>query len=406
MTVPEAAERLGTSERAVTQLASSGALAAVKRGSVWWIDADAVARRAREARSAGRPLSPAVAWAVILLASDDDRWRALGQHGHQPRRAREWLRAHQLSEDAFRLVGRARREAFDAHPSELSRVASRPDVMRTGISAATEIGLHGGRGEVELYASEVQRELITIEHGLQARRGSTLMRWVPADIWPRIKGDVAPRIAVLCGSARTRRPAGATRGTGSAGRRVIEIAPPDEASRRLWHAVGDLAELLPRDWTLVGGLMVQLHALEHNVPDVRVTVDIDVLGQARPPGPLQAIDRALIDAGFDAHPPDPDNYGYRYERDGLIVDVLAPDGIRPPPTLDGSRHAVGIPGGSQALARSETVTSGSTDGRSSCDDRAWRARSSSRRGRCSSTRIQTRSDRTCSDCSRSSPTRE
>ena len=71
---------------------------------------------------------------------------------------------------------------------------------------------------------------------------------------------------------------------------------------------------------------------------------------------MQAIDRALIDAGFHAHPPDPDNYGFRYERDGLIVGVLAPDGIRPPPTLDGSRHAVGIPGGSQALARSETVT--------------------------------------------------
>ena len=137
---------------------------------------------------------------------------------------------------------------------------------------------------------------------------------------------------------------------------MIEIDPPDETSRRLWHAVGELAALLPKDWTLVGGLMVQLHALEHDIADVRVTVDIDVLGEARPPGSLQAIDRALIDAGFRAHPPDPDNYGFRYERSGLIVDVLAPDGIRPPPTLDGSRHAVGIPGGSQALARSETVT--------------------------------------------------
>lgn len=137
---------------------------------------------------------------------------------------------------------------------------------------------------------------------------------------------------------------------------MIEIDPPDEASRRLWHAVGELTELLPKHWTLVGGLMVQLHALEHDIPDVRVTVDIDVLAEARPPGPLQAIDRALIDAGFQAHPPDPDNYGFRYLREGLIVDVLAPDGIRPPPTLDGARHAVGIPGGSQALVRSETVT--------------------------------------------------
>jgi excisionase family DNA binding protein len=197
MTVAEAAERLGTSERAVTQLAASGVLAAVKRGSVWWIDADAVARRAREGRSAGRPLSPAVAWAVILLASNDPRWRALGQHGHQPRRAREWLRSHKLSQDAFRLAGRAHREAFDAHPSELSRVASRPDVMRTGISAAAEVGLHGGQDGVELYASDDRRELIVAEHGLQARQGSVLMRWVPAKIWQCVDGEVAPRVAVL-----------------------------------------------------------------------------------------------------------------------------------------------------------------------------------------------------------------
>lgn len=212
MTAAEAAERLGMSERAVTQLASSGALAAVKRGSVWWIDADAVDRRAREGRSAGRPLSPAVAWAVILLASDDPRWRALSTHGHQPRRAREWLRTHELSEDAFRLAGRARREAFDAHPSELSRVIARLEVMRTGISAAAQVGLHGGRDAVELYAPDDRRELIMVEHGLQPRQGPVLMRWVPAEIWPHIDGEVAPRAAVLLdllehGDPRARREA-------------------------------------------------------------------------------------------------------------------------------------------------------------------------------------------------------
>ena len=51
--------------------------------------------------------------------------------------------------------------------------------------------------------------------------------------------------------------------------------------------------MLPPDWTLVGGLMVQLHALEHDMDDVRVTVDIDVLGEARPPGALPAIDQVL-----------------------------------------------------------------------------------------------------------------
>lgn len=212
MTAAEAAERLRMSERAVTQLASSGALAAVKRGSIWLIDADAVARRAREERSAGRPLSPAVAWAVILLASDDPRWRALSTHGHQPRRAREWLRTHELSEEAFRLAGRARREAFDVHPSEVSRVAARPDVMRTGISAAAEVGLHGGPDEVEFYAPEDQRKLIIADHGLQSRQGPVLVRWVPTAIWQHVAGEVAPWIAVLLdllehGDPRARREA-------------------------------------------------------------------------------------------------------------------------------------------------------------------------------------------------------
>lgn len=50
-----------------------------------------------------------------------------------------------------------------------------------------------------------------------------------------------------------------------------------------------------------------------------------------------------------------EGYAHRFVRAGLIIDVLAPDGIKPPPTLDGTQKAVGIPGGSQALNRSEEV---------------------------------------------------
>jgi hypothetical protein len=52
---------------------------------------------------------------------------------------------------------------------------------------------------------------------------------------------------------------------------------------------------------------------------------------------------------------DADGYGYRYERDGLIVDLLAPDGMRNPPRMATGALALGIPGGSQALSRSEEV---------------------------------------------------
>jgi hypothetical protein len=138
---------------------------------------------------------------------------------------------------------------------------------------------------------------------------------------------------------------------------VIEIVvdATDPATLVLWRAVGEVAERLPPGWVLIGGLMVQLHAMEHGVVDVRPTRDIDVLGQARPRGALPAIDAALRRDGFARHDPDLDGYGHRYERDGIVVDVLAPDGVKPPPTLGGGVTAVGVPGGTQALGRSESV---------------------------------------------------
>lgn len=143
----------------------------------------------------------------------------------------------------------------------------------------------------------------------------------------------------------------------------IAIDLDDDQTRKLWSAVGDLVERLPGQWVLIGGLMVQLHALEHGITEVRPTGDIDILGQARPQGALSSIDAALVNEGFEREAPDLDGYAHRYERDGLTVDVLAPEGIKPSPDLGAGRKAIGVPGGSQALARSETVTV-TLDGRS------------------------------------------
>jgi hypothetical protein len=137
---------------------------------------------------------------------------------------------------------------------------------------------------------------------------------------------------------------------------AIDIDLEDPETVRLWAAVGDLVQRLPGEWVLIGGLMVQLHAIERGVSDVRPTVDIDLLGQARPQGALGAIHAALEKEGFELVGPDLDGYAHRYERAGLIVDVLAPDGLRPPASLGPRTVAVPVPGGSQALRRSETVT--------------------------------------------------
>jgi hypothetical protein len=135
----------------------------------------------------------------------------------------------------------------------------------------------------------------------------------------------------------------------------VEIRHQDPGTRALWRQLGELAAVLPDGWVLVGGLMVQLHALEHSVTSVRVTKDIDLLGQTRPPGKLQALDESLRKENFSLRGMDADGYGHRYERDGLIVDLLAPDGLGTPPKLPSGAKAIGIPGGSQALTRSEDV---------------------------------------------------
>lgn len=135
----------------------------------------------------------------------------------------------------------------------------------------------------------------------------------------------------------------------------VAIAVDDPGTLALWEAVAELVDRLPADWVLIGELMVQLHALEHGVRDVRVTADIDVLGQARPQGTLKSINSALLADGFELSGPDADGYANRYTRGELVVDVLAPDGIRPPARI-GALRAIGVPGGTQALGRAETVT--------------------------------------------------
>jgi excisionase family DNA binding protein len=197
VSVREAAEALSVDERTVRLLAAAGEIEAVKRGNAWWLDRRAVERRGRQQPGRGRPLSAPMAWSVLLLASGNlDPGQLVGRD-HHPARARRWLESHPLADHAPRLRARARRESFDAHPSELPRLAAHPFVTRTGISAANVVGVHGGGDDVELYAPAGRRPDVLAEHALEPADGPVLMRWVPDELWPVVAGDVAPRAAVL-----------------------------------------------------------------------------------------------------------------------------------------------------------------------------------------------------------------
>jgi excisionase family DNA binding protein len=201
LSVREVADRLGVGPVAVRQQIASGRLPAVKRGRSWWLDERVVLRIARQRSRGGRPLSPAMAWAVLLLASGDEAAaeEAAGRDRYWSR-ARAWLRDHPLREYAPRLRARSESEEFDAHPSELGRILDRADVLATGVSAGDVVGLIGPASAVEVYAPAGHRDAIVEEHALMPGAGLVRVRWVPDGLWSLLVRDRdrrAPRAAVL-----------------------------------------------------------------------------------------------------------------------------------------------------------------------------------------------------------------
>jgi hypothetical protein len=87
---------------------------------------------------------------------------------------------------------------------------------------------------------------------------------------------------------------------------IIRVDPVEPEARRLWSMALELAEALgaERQWSLIGGLMVQLHSHEHG-DDLRPTGDIDLLGAARkPPAMTEQIAALLAEKGAEvAMPP-------------------------------------------------------------------------------------------------------
>jgi excisionase family DNA binding protein len=202
LSVSEAAERLGVSQAAIRHQITAGRLPAVKRGRSWWLDQRAVERNARQAASPGRPLSPTMAWAIILLASGDaERAERLVANKRYVSRMRAWLEAHPLGTHASQLRLRANVENLGGHPSELKRMLDRADVLVTGESAGDIVGLVGKGSGVEAYAPAGHRDAILKTHALTPESaGPVRLRWVDGELWRHLHEEGerrAPRAAIL-----------------------------------------------------------------------------------------------------------------------------------------------------------------------------------------------------------------
>lgn len=129
-------------------------------------------------------------------------------------------------------------------------------------------------------------------------------------------------------------------------------------SEALWAALLELTTKRAHDWSLIGGQMILLHALERDVEPVRVSTDLDVIVNTRVvSGAVGRFVRTIESLGFDLVGASPDGIAHRYKRGDVTLDVLAPDGVGPNTDLTTTPpgRTIQVPGGTQALARTELL---------------------------------------------------
>jgi hypothetical protein len=127
----------------------------------------------------------------------------------------------------------------------------------------------------------------------------------------------------------------------------------------LWDTLSELTELRPGEWTLIGGQMVYLHAIEHAATPPRVSTDLDVLVNARiATGGVAGFVAAIELRGFGLEGTSPGGLAHRYRRDGVSIDILAPKGLGPRTNLTTTSpgRTLEVPGGTQALTRTESLS--------------------------------------------------
>lgn len=140
---------------------------------------------------------------------------------------------------------------------------------------------------------------------------------------------------------------------------MIRIATADDRDRELWHTLMDLAQRSMK-WTLIGARMIELLAAERGEVLARLSLDADVLADARArPNAVRGLSEILIDSGFQLRDPSGFGLGHSFVRGKVEIDVLAPEGLGPRSeearTTVPPDRTVEVPGGTQALRRTERV---------------------------------------------------
>ncbi|MBO1268591.1 hypothetical protein [Arthrobacter cavernae] len=138
-------------------------------------------------------------------------------------------------------------------------------------------------------------------------------------------------------------------------RELWDVPVPPGGWGTPWPQCVELARTLPStQWTLVGGLMVQLHAAAAGLAVSRPTADVDiVLHIETGAAATSSVVAVLSKLGYTLQQSiDDDAPAHRFVRGAQQIDVMIADHLAPAkiPRL-GGRRPFQIPGGTQALQR-------------------------------------------------------
>lgn len=163
-----------------------------------------------------------------------------------------------------------------------------------------------------------------------------------------------------------------------ANRPTVDVSSPAGGWGAPWPNVAEIEAVLPHEkWTLVGGLMAQLHAIHRGIDALRPTNDVDIaLHVETTRGVAAEAAKALESIGYAFAPSidDRNNIAHRFVRGDSrvdlvtsatdVVDVLVADHAAPRVVerLRG-KDMMAIEGGTQALRRTVNARPQITPGR-------------------------------------------
>lgn len=199
LSVSEAASKAKVDPSYIRAMLASDKLAGEKVGGRWLVDPLALERLVGQGGQRGRLYEPANAWALLCIASGlPADWIGPSARSRMRRRLRE----EGLQGVRRKLTSRGKPRGYHVHPGELKRVVARPDLLRSGISAAGDyrLGLVSGL-EYDAYIDERNLPRVVRDHALQSTNGAhgpVVLRPVSPGAWRHIKDmEAAPLAAVV-----------------------------------------------------------------------------------------------------------------------------------------------------------------------------------------------------------------